>query len=260
MEGSDIGSCYQRLTPARGLAPGTAVRHFNVMHHMMEKAATIWSKETGIDRNPADEIEVKRPDDRRERYLSAEEIRRLKQALDEKMFRKGTRQINETFSRLRLLVLIALTTGMRIAEVFALEWRDVLYKEQLIAVPEDKAITPGVLRVRSDDPSERCLWQTALPTSVSWRSVFQPHGRHLWERRLLRSGERVGSRRNENGLARSDADEADGEVSLGTPDPSFLRWSSAAPAVVPRAVGTVKQKDSSETSGTQETNPAARKR
>ena len=45
---------------------------------MMEKAATIWSKETGIDRNPADQVEVKRPDDQRERYLAAEEIRRLK--------------------------------------------------------------------------------------------------------------------------------------------------------------------------------------
>ena len=56
------------------------MRHFNVMHHMMEKAATIWSKETGIDRNPADLVEVKRPDDQRERYLSVEEIRRLKAA------------------------------------------------------------------------------------------------------------------------------------------------------------------------------------
>jgi integrase len=33
-----------------------------------------------------------------------------------------------------LIVLIALTTGMRIAEVFALKWGDVRYKEELIAV------------------------------------------------------------------------------------------------------------------------------
>ncbi len=39
------------LTAKRALSAGTAVRHFNVMHHMMEKASTIWSKETGIDRN-----------------------------------------------------------------------------------------------------------------------------------------------------------------------------------------------------------------
>src|SRR5690348_12626674 len=59
-----------------GLSAGTAVRHFNVMHHMMGKAAMIWSKETGIDRNPADEVELRRPNDQRERYLSAEENRK----------------------------------------------------------------------------------------------------------------------------------------------------------------------------------------
>ncbi len=60
------------------------MRHFNVMHHMMEKASTIWSKETGLDRNPADQVEVKRPDDQRDRYLSEDELRKLRVALDEK--------------------------------------------------------------------------------------------------------------------------------------------------------------------------------
>ena len=48
--------------------------------------------------------------------------------------RQGSRAINQTFYRLRLLVLIALTTGMRIAEIFALKWSDVLYREGLIVV------------------------------------------------------------------------------------------------------------------------------
>ena len=69
----------------KGLSEGTAARHFNVMHHMMGKAAAIWSRETGIDRNSADAVEVKRPDDQRERHLDAEEIGRLKAILDEKM-------------------------------------------------------------------------------------------------------------------------------------------------------------------------------
>ena len=94
------------------------------MHHMMGKAATIWSKETGIDRNPADQIEVKRPDDQRERYLSDEEIKALKVSLDQKMDRADSREINRTFYRLRLIVLIAPTTGMRIAEIFSLIWSD----------------------------------------------------------------------------------------------------------------------------------------
>ena len=110
------------------------MRHFNVMHHMMEKAATLWSKETGIDRNPADQVEVKRPDDQRERYLSAQEIPQLKKAVDQKMYRRGTIVLDETFFRLRLIVLIALTTGMRIAEIFGLKWTDVLHGEGLLAV------------------------------------------------------------------------------------------------------------------------------
>ncbi len=41
---------YENLTGKRELADNTAVQHFNVMHHMMEKASTICSKETGLDR------------------------------------------------------------------------------------------------------------------------------------------------------------------------------------------------------------------
>ena len=59
---------------------------------------------------------------------------RLKGALDAKMYRTGSKAINQTFYRLRLLMLIAVTTGMRIAEIFALTWNDVLYREGLIAV------------------------------------------------------------------------------------------------------------------------------
>lgn len=134
VDGAAVGRWYENLTAVRELSPGTAVRHFNVMHHMMEKASTIWSKETGIDRNPADQVEVRRPDDQRDRYLSEDELRRLKQALDEKVYRKGTKNINKTFYRLRLIVLIAVTTGMRAAEVFGLRWSDVMYSEGLIAV------------------------------------------------------------------------------------------------------------------------------
>jgi hypothetical protein len=60
VDGDAVARWYENLTTVRDLSLGTAVRHFNVMHHMMKKAATIWSKDTGIDRNPADQVEVKR--------------------------------------------------------------------------------------------------------------------------------------------------------------------------------------------------------
>jgi integrase len=134
-----VARWYESLTSVRKLSAGTAVRHFNVMHHMMGKAATIWSKETGIGVNPADQVEVKRPDDQRDRFLSEEELVRLKQAADEKMYQKNTRGwgakvTNKTFFRLRMVVLIAVTTGMRSSEIFGLKWSDVMFSEGLLAV------------------------------------------------------------------------------------------------------------------------------
>jgi integrase len=155
MDGAAVSRWYEDLTAVRDLSPGTTVRHFNVMHHMMEKASTIWSKETGIDRNPADQAEVNRPDDARDRYLSEDEVVRLKLALDEKQYRKGTRTLNKTFDSLRLIVLIALTTGLRASEIFGLRWPDVMYGEGLIALRAE--LKGGKMRTR------RCL--SNLPPS-----------------------------------------------------------------------------------------------
>ena len=43
VEGNAVSRWYENLTAVHELSPGTAVRHFNVMHHMMEEAATIWT-------------------------------------------------------------------------------------------------------------------------------------------------------------------------------------------------------------------------
>ena len=134
VDGMAMQEWYDNLTDVRELAINTAERHFHVMHHMMRKASTIWATVTGIDRNPADQVEVEHVDDTRKRYLSEEELPRLMVALDERIYRKGTKDINKTNLRLRLLVLTAVATGMRRGEIFRLEWRDILYNEGLIAV------------------------------------------------------------------------------------------------------------------------------
>lgn len=67
-------------------------------------------------------------------YLSEDELLRLKVALDERLFQKGTKTINKANLRLRLLVLIAVGTGMRREEIFRLHWSDICYSEGLIAV------------------------------------------------------------------------------------------------------------------------------
>src|SRR5260370_36304876 len=91
------------------------------------------SKYTGIHANTADLVEIRRPDDQRDRYLSQDELRRLKGALDEKVYRKGTNDFNKTFCRLRMIVLVAVTTGMRASEIFGLRWSDVFYDEGLLS-------------------------------------------------------------------------------------------------------------------------------
>jgi len=141
VDGPAVERWFCWLREEKRLSASTAVRHFNVMHHMMNKASTIWSRETGIDRNPTDQVEIKRPNDQRERFLSAEEIQRLKICLDQRMYRRDgnyesgySKVRNQRISRLRLIALTALTTGMRLGEIFALKWSDILYTDGLIAV------------------------------------------------------------------------------------------------------------------------------
>jgi integrase len=141
------------------------------MHHMMKKAATIWSKETGIDRNPADAVEIKRPDDQRNRYLGPEALPHLKAALDQKMYRIGGTGIDPPFFRLRLIVLLALMTGMRIAEIFGLKWGDLLYKEELIAV---RAKLKGGKMRYVPMPPELAAELRYYPTVLAGDRIFPP--------------------------------------------------------------------------------------
>ena len=101
----------------------------------------MWAKDTGLTRNPADEIEIRRPDDQRDRFLLAEELPRLKKALDGEAFgphggdeSPSARVISWDHYRMRLIVLAALTTGMRQGEIFALYWSDLDCGQGLIAV------------------------------------------------------------------------------------------------------------------------------
>jgi len=182
VDGIDVQRWYENLTGVRGLADNTAVRHFNVMHHMMKKASTIWSKDTGLDRNPADMVEVRRLDDSRERFLSEDELFRLKRALDERMLRKGTKDINQTNLRMRLIVLIALSTGMRSTEIHRLQWSDVMYNQGLVAVRT--RLKGGKVRYvpMSSELAEEIR---RYPTVMGQERIFPPKGGSKSKRQRL---------------------------------------------------------------------------
>jgi len=104
----------------------------------------------------------RRPNDQRDRYLSEDELRSLKRALDEKIYRKGTKDFNKTFCRLRLIVLIAVTTGMRAAEIFGLTWSDAMYNEGLLAVRA--MLKGGKMRYVPMPPELADEWRRSLRT------------------------------------------------------------------------------------------------
>ena len=48
VDGDAVGGWYERLTAVRELSPGTAVRHFNVMHHMRRRLRRFGPKIPGL--------------------------------------------------------------------------------------------------------------------------------------------------------------------------------------------------------------------
>jgi Phage integrase family len=61
-------------------------------------------------------------------------LQRLNIALDERILRKGAKDPNQTNHKMRLIVLIAVSTGMRSAEIHRLRRSDVRYGEGSLAV------------------------------------------------------------------------------------------------------------------------------
>ena len=99
--------------------PATVNRDLVVLRHMFQKARQ-WGK--ALD-NPVTHQKPLRANNRRLRYLSHEEIPRLLAAADE---------------ILRPLVVVALHTGLRRGELFALTWQDVDFTHDVIRIVDSK--------------------------------------------------------------------------------------------------------------------------
>jgi integrase len=100
-------------------------------------------------------------------------LQRLKTALDDRIFRKGTKDLNQTNRRMRLIVLIAVSTGMRSAEIHRLLWSDVLCGEGLLAVRAK--LKGGKIRY-VPMPSELAAEIKRYPAVISQDRIFPPKG------------------------------------------------------------------------------------
>jgi integrase len=103
--------------------PATVNRDMVVLRHMFVKAVA-WGKAL---HNPVAHVKPLRVNNRRLRYLSQEEMTRLLCVADD---------------HLRPLLLMALHTGMRRGELFALTWQDIDFKQGIIRVMQSKSGKP----------------------------------------------------------------------------------------------------------------------
>jgi integrase len=94
-------------------------------------------------------------------------------ALDERMYRKGTKDLNKTNLRLRLIVLIAVSTGMRSSEIHRLRWSDVMYSEELLAVRA--RLKKGKMRF-VPMPSELATEIRRYPAVIDQDRILPPKG------------------------------------------------------------------------------------
>ena len=96
-------------------APATVVRYMGALSHALNTAVNEWG---WIDKSPMFGVRKPKVDNERRRFLSDEEIQRV---LTEA---KGSEN-----RFLYTVVLLALSTGMRLTEIMSLRWRNVLVED-----------------------------------------------------------------------------------------------------------------------------------
>lgn len=96
-------------------APATVVRYMGALSHALNTAVNEWG---WIDKSPMIGVRKPKVDNERRRFLSDEEIQRV---LTEA---KGSEN-----RFLYTVVLLALSTGMRLTEIMSLRWRNVLVED-----------------------------------------------------------------------------------------------------------------------------------
>ena len=107
-----------------GLAPATCDRHIILIRHMLNLAVK-WEI---LAQNPAEKFTLFKADNRRERYLSEKELRRLVHTLET--------DHNRTVA---CVVLFLLSTGARVGETLKANWGDIDFDKQSWTIPAANA-------------------------------------------------------------------------------------------------------------------------
>ncbi len=119
-----IGEERDNLKRQDGFAPSTVNRYLAALSHAFSIAVREWS---WTDENPVKKVGRLREPRGRVRYLDEDEQARLLSACEE-----------SDDERLHLIVLIAISNGMRQAEVLGLTWSDVDFERRQVTAQETK--------------------------------------------------------------------------------------------------------------------------
>lgn len=110
-----LATTFGKKRPKK-LAPATVVRYMAILSHAFSVAAKEWQ---WLPASPMSKVKKPKVANGRIRYLSAEELDRLRTAV----------ALSEN-KHLAVVVEVAVSTGMRYSEIMNLRWRDVLLDEQ----------------------------------------------------------------------------------------------------------------------------------
>jgi len=104
----------------RPVSPATVNRELACLRHMFTKAIE-WEL---IDHNPAKKVKSLKEKNKRLRFLSVEEMEKL---------------LDTCYGHLKLIVKMAIFSGMRKSEILNLKWRDVDFQNNLIVLTDTKS-------------------------------------------------------------------------------------------------------------------------
>jgi integrase len=111
---------YKSLRMSEGAKPATLSRELEVFRHSLNLAVREWE---WMERTPFEKVRIERVNNRIERWLTREEEIRL---------------LDASLSWLRDIIIFALNTGMRQAEILNLKWTEVDLFRRIVTALETK--------------------------------------------------------------------------------------------------------------------------
>jgi integrase len=165
---------YKKSRKEQGVSFSTINREMALLKTVLNKA-----KEWEVLQTPVPKIKLFKVDNRRVRYLTEDEYRKL---------------LDLSPEPLRSIILIAVNTGMRRGELLSLKWKDVDVKEQIVTLWDTKnrekrhiymnsVVADAFIGVRGNDTSEY-----VFPGKEGNTHISESYVSHMFSRLVEQAG------------------------------------------------------------------------